>query len=419
MKSKVILERLTKLHPKSIDLSLTRIKALLNKLGNPQDNIENIIHIAGTNGKGSTLTFIKNILETAGYSVNSFISPHLVKFNERITLSGEEINDDYLCEILEYAEKINNSEPMTFFEITTAAAFLAFSAQKSDVLLLETGMGGRLDATNVIKKPIATVITPISYDHQVYLGDLIKEIALEKAHIIKPQTECISAYQPEQEALEIIKNFAAKQGVKSYQGGMDWVIKINDNNSFDFSGEKFEYKGLPSPHLLGEHQYYNAGTAIAALEKIRDIFPVKRSKIEKGIINAFWPARLQKLKYKGLDLWLDGGHNPHAALALEKVLQNWKDKPLTLITGMLKTKDAASCYQIISKYAKQIYTVDIKDYDVAYTAQELLEIIKNEGIKNVQAIPDFKDAIEKADKDSRILIFGSLYLAGKVLAQIS
>ncbi len=425
-----ILSRLQQLHPKVIDLSLDRIKSLLNKLGNPQDNLPPAIHVAGTNGKGSTIAFMRGILEANGYKVHGYISPHLVRFNERIRLSGELISDAYLTDLLQEVERVNGGEPITFFEITTVVAFLAFSRIKADFLLLETGLGGRLDATNVIKSPIATVITPISLDHESYLGDTIAQIAYEKACIMKQGSVCILAPQ-EAEAQAVFRDYAIKIGSELLEYGKNWGVNIASNQAINhfYNGVSAEY---PRPSLKGNHQAYNLGLALTALKTIRERnnnINLDISNTCKAIKEVSWAGRLQKIE-KGLlynildkstELFIDGGHNPGAGEVLEPILREWAaEKPLYVICGMLKTKDAGGFLRHVVNFSKEIYTVEVPHNEVSFSAQELAEISsKTAPHKPVKAFKNVKEALAALSscKNARILICGSLYLLGSFLGE--
>ncbi|MEC7147505.1 MAG: Mur ligase family protein, partial [Pseudomonadota bacterium] len=288
-----ILERLLKLHPKLIDLSLSRLKKLLGRLGNPEENLPPVIHVAGTNGKGSTVATMAAIYRSAGYRAHIYTSPHLVSFTERIVISGSEISKNYLEELLLECENANNGENITFFEITTAAAMLAFSRNPADLLLLEVGLGGRFDATNVIERPMLSVITPVSMDHQDFLGNTIDEIAFEKAGILKPSVSAIIGPQTN-EALNVIKSRALELGSSAYVFGEDWNISPANNQLMFKMGSKSSI--VPRPNLLGDHQIQNAGCALASVKLLNGQFPVSPQEIEMGLVSINWPARLQKLK---------------------------------------------------------------------------------------------------------------------------
>src|SRR3989440_8251721 len=309
-----VLARLTQLHPKKIDLSLARIERLLTALGNPQDELPPVVHVAGTNGKGSTVATLRACLEAGGYRVHAYTSPHLVRFHERIRLASRLIEEDLLLELLEECERANRGEPITFFEITTAAAFLAFARTPADVVLLEVGLGGRLDATNVVRRPAVTAITPVSLDHQAFLGDTVAAIAGEKAGILKPGVTAAIAPQP-REAAAVIEARAAAVSAPLYRAQHEWRC--------DVLGEGMRYEGerwrldLPLPSLIGAHQVVNSGTAVACLERLSG-FDIPTEAIPRGLRHIDWPARLQLLQHGPLvdavppdwELWLRCGSNP-------------------------------------------------------------------------------------------------------------
>ena len=422
---KLQLKRLSSLHPKLIDLSLGRVTKLLNKLENPQNFLPPIVHVAGTNGKGSTIAFMRSILEAAGYKVHVYSSPHLLIFNERICLAGKIISDESLLEILTSVEKANGQEPITFFEITTVAAFIAFATSPADILLLETGLGGRLDATNVVKNPLITVLTSISLDHQKFLGTSLAEIAREKAGIIKPGHPCVVGRQSSQSMQSII---ARSQDVGSplYMQDEDWSAYEKSDSLF-YSSPTSSWK-LPRPNLLGSHQINNCGLAIAALERCPK-FQISGKHFEKGVSSAFWPGRLQHLKNSPLisrfsscwELWLDGGHNPEAGRILsEYIYKNWTEKPLYVICGMIDSKDCKSYLSNFSNHVKVLYTVTIPNQTSSVKASKLALIGESLGLIT-EAASSPKIAIEKIYSSGpisgRILICGSLYLAGAILAE--
>jgi dihydrofolate synthase / folylpolyglutamate synthase len=421
-RSDAILMRLLSLHPKIIDLSLDRMHRILASLGNPQTKVPPVIHIAGTNGKGSTLAMCRAILEAAGLKVHTYTSPHLVKFHERIRVAGDLISEDALSALLEECEAVNGTEPITFFEITTAAAFLAFSRTSADYLILEVGLGGRLDATNVIDHPQVTVITSIGLDHQQYLGETITEIAREKAGILKRgQIGIIGAQSLE--ARKEIERVAEKIGAPLKIGNQDWQ-SYSQHGRLVFQDED-GLLDLPPPALLGPHQIDNAGNAIAAIRSLKDR-RVTDEAIGQGLLNVKWPARLQRLgdgylwSYvsKDCELWLDGGHNAPAGVVLEQALKNLPPRPLVMIWGMLNTKDPGGFIANFKSTADHVITIAIPDEANAISAPDLAAVAKAQGLSSTAA--DSLDvALQLASKISpapRILICGSLYLAGHVLA---
>jgi dihydrofolate synthase/folylpolyglutamate synthase len=414
-----ILERLKQLHPKVIDLVLDRVLALLEDLGRPQDRLPPVVHVAGTNGKGSTLAYLRAMAEAAGKTAHVYISPHLVRFAERITVAGCEIAEPELAALLEECETVNAGRPITFFEITTAAAFLAFSRQAADLCLLETGLGGRYDATNVVAKPAVTLITAISLDHQAYLGDTLAAIAGEKAGIIKPGVPCLSLAQPP-EAMAVIRAEAHRLGAPLLVEGEDW--RVEPGLRFHMDGHSWD---LPEPALPGRHQWRNAGLAAAAARRL----PVAVD-IAAGLKRARWPARLQRLTKgplvdllpAGWELWLDGGHNPGAGAALaEHVAREWHDKPLDLLVGMLNTKDSQGFVDPLAPYVRGGAAVAIPGEINSLGAQQMAEKATAAGL-SLPAAASLEQAIKGRlahPGPARLLICGSLYLAGTVLAENS
>lgn len=414
----------TPLGHKPIDLGLERIRQLLERLGNPHHHLPPVVHIAGTNGKGSTLAFMRAMLEAAGYRVHVYTSPHLVQFNERVVLAGEIISDAFLEEVLAECKEKSTGISITFFEGTTAAAFLAFSRVPADILLLETGLGGKLDATNVLDTPALTVITPISSDHTEFLGTSIASIAGEKAGIMKAGVTCISAQQLP-EALGVLQQQAEKLHAPLYYSPENWNVQPS-GEGFDFLSEKKSYHHLPHPALFGKHQYSNAGTAIAALSCLPD-FNVTEEAIRQGLTTVRHAARMQKLSTGTLpallpaqwELWLDGGHNPAAGEILADVAKNWNDTPLYLITGMLQDKDSLQFFTPLAGLITQVITIPIPEEPKSQTAETLCHTAKSLGIDAI-AMANAAEAVKYLTSQSktpaRILICGSLYLAGSILA---
>jgi dihydrofolate synthase/folylpolyglutamate synthase len=427
-----LLERLSALHPRSIDLSLGRTVRLLSALGDPHLKLPPVIHVAGTNGKGSTIAFMKAMLEAAGKSVHVYTSPHLVRFHERIVVRGAPIAEPALAMLLAECELMNRGEPITFFEITTAAAFLAFSRARADYTLLEVGLGGRFDATNVVASPLAAVIAPIGLDHQEFLGRSLAEIAGEKAGIIKAGTLCLTARQPP-EAETVIEREAAKAGCRLIRAGEE----------FDFHEEhgRLIYQDtdglldLPPPRLQGRHQHGNATLAIAALRAIAA--PVTEAAIGRGLRTARWPARLQRLTKgplvdlapEGADIWLDGAHNVMGAEALAQAMSEIEERsqrPLTMIFGILRTKDAEGFLGCFRGLVRHLIPVPVRNsaaglepgvlYDIA--AGLGFEARPAQSLMEAMAIAAETADIElRAGEAPRILICGSLYLAGEVLRE--
>jgi dihydrofolate synthase/folylpolyglutamate synthase len=424
-----ILERLLKLHPKLIDLSLSRLEKLLDRLGNPEENLPPIIHVAGTNGKGSTVATLAAIYKSAGYGVHIYTSPHLVRFTERIVVSGSEISKNYLEELLIECEDANNGESITFFEITTAAAMLAFSRNPADLLLLEVGLGGRFDATNVIETPTLSVITPVSMDHQDFLGKTIDEIAFEKAGILKPSVPAIIGPQTNK-ALNVIKRRALELGSSAYIFGEDWNISPANNQLIFKMGSKSSI--VPRPNLLGDHQIQNAGCAVASIKLLNGQFPVSPQEIDMGLVSINWPARLQKLKEGNLienlledvEIWIDGGHNQDAAKAIASTLRDWRtaspEISIHMVFGALNNRCPQNFLQYFTNVIDTIRAVDIPGETNALSALEIETAARECGLKAYPAkgiSPAITDIISNSSGKRRILICGSLYLAGAVLRE--
>lgn len=432
-----ILTRLTALHPKLIDLSLDRLERLLAALGNPERKLPPVVHVAGTNGKGSTIAFLRAILEAAGLSVHVYTSPHLVHFNERFRLGrkngnlggeGTLVSDVELSAALEECERANGGAPITVFEMTTAAGMLLFSRHPADVLLLEVGLGGRLDATNVIDKPLVSVITPVSLDHLDFLGDTLEKIAFEKAGIIKQGVPVVVAAQ-QRDALAVIERQAARMKAPIRIAGESWtateergrLVYQDDNGLLD----------LPAPKLFGRHQFENAGLAIAALRAVPSL-KIPSAAFESGIAKADWPARLQRLSAgrlvdlipPGAELWLDGGHNPDGGRTIAAALADIEERvsrPLVMIVGMLATKDAAGFLRNFTGLARHMITVPVPGADKGLSAADVAEAAKSVGLPALArgSIEEALETVRKLDFDAppRILITGSLYLAGEVLRE--
>jgi dihydrofolate synthase/folylpolyglutamate synthase len=424
-----ILARLLALHPKRIDLSLDRVWRILAALDHPQRRLPPVIHVAGTNGKGSTIAFMRAILEASGQSVHVYTSPNLVRINERFRLGhrggGELVGDAELADALAECERRNGDAPITVFEIETAAAFLLFARHAADIVLLEVGLGGRLDATNVIERPLASVITSISLDHLEYLGDTIEQIAAEKAGILKPEVPAVSSSQP-RAALAAIERQAARLRAPLRVAGEDWTATEERGRLVYQDGDGL--LDLPAPKLYGRHQFENAGTAIAALRASGMKLPA--SAFETGMTEADWPARMQRLSQGRLaalvpaesELWLDGGHNADGGRAIAAALADLEERvsrPLVLIVGMLTTKDSGGFLRNFSGLARRVIAVPIHQ-DKAMTAEAMADVARAVGIPAMA-----RDSIESAlavvakldlEPPPRVLITGSLYLAGEVLA---
>ncbi|MCA3488815.1 MAG: bifunctional folylpolyglutamate synthase/dihydrofolate synthase [Rhodobacter sp.] len=407
------------LHPKVIDLTLDRVHRLLSALDHPERRIPPVIHIAGTNGKGSTLAMIRAGLEAAGQPVHAYTSPHLARFHERIRLAGTLISEPALAALLDECVTANGSDPITFFEITTCAAFLAFARTPADWTLLEVGLGGRLDATNVIAAPRLTVITPVSLDHQQYLGETVAEIAGEKAGILKRRVPCIVGPQTEY-GLAVIEARAARLGVPLLAHGQHWDIG-EDRGRMIYQDES-GLVDLPLPNLPGPHQIQNAGAAIAALRHLGFDAAV----CEAAVTQAVWPARMQRLRQGPLvaaapraELWLDGGHNPAGGEALAATLARMPKRPTHLICGMLNTKDIGGYLRPLARHADSLTAVSIPGEKNTLPAEETQAAARAAGLSATTAssVQDAVDRVAGADPQARILICGSLYLAGQVLRE--
>ncbi|MEH6545114.1 MAG: folylpolyglutamate synthase/dihydrofolate synthase family protein [Sneathiella sp.] len=423
-----ILTRLMALHPKIIDLSLDRMWQILEKIDHPELRLPPVIHVAGTNGKGSLLAYLRAMLEAAGYRVHVYISPHLIRFNERIRLAGSVIDEAALADLLSFCERANGSAPITYFEVTTAAAFKAFADTPADILLLETGLGGRLDATNVIEKPALTAVTPISQDHAQYLGTDIAGIAGEKAGILKSGVPAIFGPQ-ENLVSKVLASRAAAVGATPYIYGSDWTFSEHDNG-WSFSSKKGR-RNFSLPSLHGSHQIANAATAVACLDQLPG-FDVTETEIEKGLASVYWPGRLQRLS-KGplvdelpshVEIWLDGGHNPAAAEQVANTFAKWNatdPKPAYLIAGMLNTKDQTAFFAQLCSTISKGCCISIDGEAATTSATELAALARSGGVSMTA-----KDSLEasllslQAELNAgpcRLLIAGSLYLAGRILRE--
>ena len=427
-----IFERLLALHPKLIDLSLDRVHRLLERLGHPERRLPPVIHVAGTNGKGSTVAFMRAALEAAGKRVHVYTSPHLVRFNERIRLAGTLVDDATLLGALERAEVANEGGPITFFEITTAAAFLLYSEVPADVLLLEVGLGGRLDATNVIDQPLATVITPVSIDHVDFLGDTIRAIAAEKAGILKASAPAIIGRQTP-EALSVIERHAAR--LRAPLSVMGEQFQAHEENGRLIVADEEGLLDLPRPRLLGPHQIENAGLAVEALRVAVQTLPALKlppTAFEQAMRTTEWPARLQRLGAGPLadrapeetDLWLDGGHNAAGGQALAAALADLEDRvprPLVMIVGMLGSKDASAFLAPFAGLARELIAVPVPGEHEGQSPCDVADAAAAQGI-SASTAPSVAAALDglrayPAGPAPRVLIAGSLYLAGAVLAQ--
>jgi dihydrofolate synthase/folylpolyglutamate synthase len=414
-----VVDRLHALHPRMIDLSLGRLERLLDTLGNPERRLPPVVHVAGTNGKGSTCAMLRAMGEAAGMRVHVYSSPHLVRFNERIRLAGELVDDDTLAATLARVERVNDDAPITVFEVITAVAFELFASVPADLCVLEVGLGGRLDATNVIPTPAATAITSISLDHKDFLGDSVAQIAAEKAGIMKPGVPVAVGLQDEA-VMEVLQRQASTRGARLLARDRDWTIAPF------VAGLLYEDEAgsltLPPPSLPGPHQHDNGGIAIASLRAAG--LGIPDAALARGLATAEWPARMQRLSGRlaatlppGWELWLDGGHNPGAAVALAKHLAGWSDRKLHLIVGMKQTKDPASFLGPLLPYAETAWAVAEPGQHLALPVASI--VAASGGV--AQMGPTVGEALAALatgageNGPARVLICGSLYLAGEVL----
>ena len=423
-----ILKRLELLHPKIIDLKLDRVKRLLRKLGNPEKSIPPVIHVAGTNGKGSTIAMIKAGLQRSGFRTHAYTSPHLVSFNERIEIGDKRISEDALKEVLNECEKVNNSKPITFFEITTCAAFLAFSRVSADYTLLEVGLGGEFDATNVVQNPVASIITPISLDHKEYLGSSIKKIAAAKAGIIKKNIPTIISNQS-----PIVKRILDAKCVSNNSNVIWSAERFTVSSSRKSIIQKLSKKSIeyPFPNLIGTHQISNAMTAISALTYLK----IPKKHICEGLTSTHWPARLQEINSGRLyeliknyninnKLWIDGGHNEDASIQLRKSMGFVNKKNLHIIFGSLRNKDHSSFLKNLVAIASSLCVVEIENQPSTLLKEKAVSKAKEVGWKKIYSAHSIHDAIKhicsqdgKLPPKVSILICGSLYLAGQALKE--
>ncbi|WP_283966699.1 folylpolyglutamate synthase/dihydrofolate synthase family protein [Tritonibacter sp. AK171] len=416
--SDAILARMMALHPKIIDLTLDRVWRLLAALDNPQDKLPPVIHIAGTNGKGSTQAMLRAGLEGWGKSVHAYTSPHLARFHERIRLAGDLISEEHLTQVLDECYSANGDESITYFEITTVAGLLAFSRTSADYTLLEVGLGGRLDATNVIT-PEVSVITPISIDHEQFLGNTLAMIAGEKAGIIKRGVPVVVGPQPD-EAMEVIEDTAMRLGAPLIAYGQHWHVH-EERGRLVYQDER-GLLDLPLPNLMGAHQIQNAGAALAVLRHLG----ADEAACEAAVVGAQWPARMQRLKTGPLveiagaaELWLDGGHNAAAGIALADVLAKLPKRPTHLICGMLNTKDVTGYLRPLAAEAASLTAVSIPGEAATLSAEETEAAAKSVDLQAYTAenVTEALKAILARDPNSRVLICGSLYLAGAILRE--
>ncbi len=427
-----LIARLHGLHPRLIDLSLDRLIALLAKLGAPERHLPPVIHVAGTNGKGSTCAFLRAMAEAAGLRVHVYTSPHLVRFNERFRLAGSLVSDAVLAETLEEVEQVNADAPITVFEVITAVAFVLFARTPADLCVLETGLGGRGDATNVIAHPAATAITSISLDHREFLGETLAAIAAEKAGIMKPGVPVVIGAQPE-EAQRVLLDHAADRGAPVLLRGRDWEVATGRYR--DAAGTL----DLPAPGLLGAYQWDNAGIALAALRAATRAATLRAGTVgaaglgvpdralAAGVGRAEWPARLQRLTGHlaallppGWELWLDGGHNPGAGAVLAVQLASWADRPVHLVVGMKQAKDTAEFLRPLLAHAASVWAVAEPEQHLALPVAEIVAAsggVARPGPLVADALRRLPQETPRGGSPARVLICGSLYLAGEVLKQ--
>lgn len=419
-----ILARFDRYHPARIDLTLERTARLLTALGEPQNSLPPVIHVAGTNGKGSTIAFLRAIFEAAGLAVSAYTSPHLIDFTERFLLAGEEISLGALCDLLREVETVNAGQPITEFEIVTAAAFLALARTPADIVLLETGLGGRYDATNVIDTPMATVITPVSLDHEAFLGSAIAAIAGEKAAIQKAKAPSVIAPQP-LEAARVIEDIGGEVGALLFRAGAEWSIEP-DANGFVYRSQKISLS-LPLPSLRGAHQIVNAATAVACVEQCGQI-AVSEKDIAAGIANARWPGRFEALPDgslrrrlpPGWEIWIDAGHNPAAGEALAAALRQInadQPRPLHVIFGMLDDKDPAAFLSPLAILAASVTAVPLPNEPRSLDPQASAEALTRAGFVAgwAPSLDAALDALAATPDGARVLICGSHVLAGAAL----
>ena len=411
-----VVARLHGLHPRLIDLSLDRLQSLLTKLDHPERRLPPVIHVAGTNGKGSCCAFLRAIAEAAGLRAHVYTSPHLVRFNERIRIAGELVRDDDLAAAMELVERVNDNAPITVFEVITAVALHLFAQTPADLCVLEVGLGGRGDATNVIARPAACAITSISLDHRELLGDSLEIIAAEKAGILKPGVPvAIGAQPPEVQA--VLLALARKAGAPVHLRDRDWrVSDAGIGFRFEDAAGRFD---LPPPGLTGRFQRDNAGIAIAAFRAAGIAVPP--AAYAAGVAAVEWPARMQRLTGRlaarlppDWELWLDGGHNPGAGIVLGEHIENWNDRPVHLVIGMKQAKDSAEFLRPMLPHAATIWAVAEPNQHLALPVEAIVAAsagVARPGPTVIEAL----DALPRGNSPARVLICGSLYLAGEIL----
>lgn len=422
------LDRLTRLHPKLIDLSLNRSFMLLDKLDNPHHRLPPTIHVAGTNGKGSVIAFLRAMAEAAGLKVHVYSSPHLCRFNERIRLAGSLISDTKMADLLEEVETVNGDMAVTFFEVTTAAAMLIYSRVPADLLLLETGLGGALDSTNVLTNPLATIITPIAKDHEHFLGSNLTDIASQKAGIMRKDTPCFSALQDNEIAF-VLESCAAKIGASIYQAGRDFHLSPTPDGGIHLGFGDTDIS-LPTPTLRGSHQLDNAGLAAACLTEItrQELLPSASEKIDlaalnSGTVNAVWPGRVQSLSNGALvnqwpyqQIWLDGAHNAHGAGALANALRQIHTGKWNIICGALNTRNPAEFLTPLAGLSGRVRCLTIPGQNASLKAENLAKTAAALGFDSAPSA-NIEAAFSTLDPALPVIICGSLYLAGHALVQ--
>ena len=427
-----IIARLSMSFPPGYDLALDRVRKLLERLGNPHLDIPPVIHVAGTNGKGSTIAFMRAMLEAAGKRVHTHTSPHLIRFNERFRLAGgsgesASVDDDRFAQALLRVERINDGEDITVFELLTAVTFVLFASNPADVTLLEVGLGGELDATNVIDPPLASVITPIALDHQGFLGGTIEKIAAAKAGIIKSGSPVVVGPQSDDLVTDVLEFHAARAHTTMKQAGQDWMV-WEENGRLVLQDDQ-GLMDLTLPRLMGQHQIINAGTAIIALKAAG--FNLTDKEIEAGLANVKWAGRLQKLgegaivdrALEGSEIWLDGGHNPAAGSVVASAIADLEERverPLFMITGMLNTKEPVGYFKPFADLVRHCYTVPLANTPNAIDPEDLAAFANEAGVpaESADSVEEALDQLSQNweyDRPPRILIGGSLYLVGEVL----
>lgn len=445
---RALLDRITRYYPKGIDPDLTRTRRLMNDLGNPHLRLPPIIHVAGTNGKGSTIAYLRAIAEHAGMTCHVMTSPHLVQFNERFVVASKQIDNDQLIEAFSYVEHINQGQDITAFELITTVGFYLFSQHKADMTLLEVGMGGRLDATNIILSPTVSVINVISRDHTKFLGETYTEIAAEKAGIIKPNCPVVISPQIYPEVMPVFENIAQNHNAPISMYGQDWSFDVLPSQILLHS--EHDVWPLPYPNLVGDHQFGNAVTAAVAMQifENRTGLKIPTSSYEYGLTHAHWPGRLQKLSHGPLidllqknqlndwEIWIDGGHNDSCGQVLAQQIEKWahtNKAPVHIILGMITTKEPTEFTTPILPLVETVHTIAIPDQPLTYSAQDLAAKINSaQNLMNhlpAEASEDVYQAINHIIESYRlnptsptpqkILITGSLYLMGHILRACS